>query len=461
MALAVGATGEVYVAGGTNSTDFKGTASDGGVGSALQGPSDGFVARLSSSGKSLDWLLFVGGTREDELMNMLQGPSGELFVIGQTKSEDLPARVGALDPLNGWEGFAAHINPSVPGTAWSAYIQGPDDQAMSDLAFDPGSSGILYVTGTRLQGTAAQDAFLGTISGATSGATRLQSLIPVGGSGRDEGHALVLAPSEVQVWGTTWSNDFPMAGASQAGDVFVAVFPEWLSNPSMPLEKAALFGGPEDDELRSATMDSAGHIYVGGVTTSRRFPVPGGFDTDMGSGDFVDGFVARVRLDAKPASVEWGSFVGGSQYDEVLVVRADNQEPDRLFIGGYTGSDDLRYSPSGYNPKQSNGGYDMFLLSVDVKALPDGGTAEPDAGSEVPDAGPGEPDAGTGQPDAGAGAPDAGTEGPRSPLGWSCGATDGRGGPGALSVVMLTGLGLFVSRRQRQEGSVITIPGRR
>ncbi|WPB75564.1 hypothetical protein KYC5002_42045 [Archangium violaceum] len=447
-ALSVGASNEVYVAGVTKSADFQVLLADGGVRSSLKGSSDGFVARLSSTGRTLEWLLHVGGSGEDELRNMVRAPSGMLFVTGNTRSDDLPNPVGAKLPVSTWDGFAARVDPAGPQTDWSLYIQSPDEDRMYDIAFRSQTTGILYVTGSRLQGTAAGDAILATISGASASAgTKLQSVIPIGGSGLDQGRALVLTPEEVQVWGTTESNDFPDAGGfKKEADLFVAVFPDWFINSSMPQSRALRFGGSLRDELRTATMDSAGNIYVGGVTYSRDFPVPGGFDTRMQPDDVVNGFVARARIDPE-LSVDWGSYVGGLQYDEVFTLRADNQQADRLFIGGRTSST-LDYSDAGYNPGRPGGDLDMLLMAVEVIVPPDAG---PGGGGEGEDGGDGGADAGDGGGDGGTdggdGGPDAQPD-PVSPLGWSCGAAGSGGGWNALALGVLAGLALLVSRRR-------------
>jgi hypothetical protein len=221
-----------------------------------------------------------------------------------------------------------------------------------------------------------------------------------------------------------------------------------------------VLGGDADEVGRTVTL-SNNEIYLGGTTFSLNFPVDGGVDTDFGTGA-KEGFVARiVRMSGTSTPVmQWSSLVGGSGEDEVIALQGDSQ--GRLFIGGNTTSLDLvppevpSSSLPGTRPAGEAGG--LFLMLVDPNApSPDAGAgadAGVDAGMDAGvgagmDAGvdAGMDDAGT---DAGVDAGvDAGTPGQQSPLGWSCGASDSSGGPGALVLGSLVGLVLLASRRQR------------
>lgn len=467
-AILVGSANEVYVAGTTTSPNLRGRLADGGVGDSLQGGSDGFVARLSPSGAALDWLIHVGGSSDDTVNKLVSNGAGKLFAVGETLSGDLPRVAGRpiTLPVVDWEGFVTSIDVTQPRTDWFVVHQAAGDESVLDVAYKNEVGGLVYFTGgTRSLTDTSRDAFLGTIVGADGDTPVFQSrIVRLGGSQSDEGRALSFTPSDVVMWGYTDSPTFPADAGSRKGpsDIFVAVIGDWLgSSGNMPVKQSLLIGGSNGEELFSVTTDSSGRFYLGGSTTSPDFPVRNAFDSQHEVG--LDGFVARVRLDVEPA-VQWASFVGGTDFEEVYALKVDDLNEDRLFIGGYTASSNLRYSDAGYRPSQI-GNQDMFLMAVDVNALPDGGRLDPDAvesddggvggpdGSVGgPDGSVGEPDGSVGGPDGGVGGPDAGgdggTEGPRSPLGWSCGATDTGGGPRALALGVLVGLALFVSRRK-------------
>jgi hypothetical protein len=471
-AILVGSANEVYVAGTTTSADLRGRLADGGVGDSLQGDSDGFVARLRPSGAALDWLIHIGGSNDDTVNKLVSNGAGKLFAVGETLSGDLPRVAGnpMTLPVEDWEGFVTRISINQPATDWFIVHQATGDETVLDVAYRNTGGGLVYFTGgTRSLTDTSRDAFLGTIVSANGATPVFQSrLVRLGGSQSDEGRALSLTPSEVVMWGTTLSPNFPADAGTRSGpsDIFAAVVGDWLaSSGNMPVNKSLLIGGRNGEDLYSVTRDSSGRFYLGGSTNSPDFPVRNAFDSQQEVG--LDGFVARVRLDVEPA-VQWASFVGGTGFDEVYAVKADDLNESRLFMGGYTTSADLRYSDAGYRPSPL-GDEDMFLLAVDVNALPDGGRLDPDVivggpdgsvggpdgsvggpdGSVGgPDGSVGGPDGGTGEPDAGVGVEDAGTEGPRSPLGWSCGSSESGGGPRALALTTLAGLALLVSRRR-------------
>src|SRR5262245_58931259 len=91
------ATGNVYVAGPTNSVDFPGIT--GGAqtvpGGGLQ---DAFVARLNAGLTTLDQATFFGGTDADTPFAMAIAPTtGDVYVTGRTSSIDLPGTNGGAE----------------------------------------------------------------------------------------------------------------------------------------------------------------------------------------------------------------------------------------------------------------------------------------------------------------------------------------------------------------------------
>jgi hypothetical protein len=437
--LFVGSLGEIYIAGHTASTDIQVSADDGGMASAPNGLSDGFVGVLSANGRNLEWALLVGGSGAERLNKVIPGPSGKVFVAGETTSGDLPKVVGpAMGPIQGWEGFAARVDLTTRRMDWSVTVQGTGNDTVNDIAYRDALNGILYMTGgTQPDASTSHEAFLKTTAGASTGTTVTYAPVTLGGSGVDEGRALSLTAGDVVVWGETKSATFPGGSRRGLSDIFVAVFEDWVSNTMTPVRGTSLLGGVQGESLYTVTAGPPGLFYLGGSTTSSDLPVDGGFDTEMEVSG-VEGFVMRVRLEEEP-TVEWASFIGGTGFDEVLALQVDNKNPDRLFIGGTTTSSNLKYSDQGYNPGTNAGGEDIFLVAVDLKASPSS-----DAGTGP--GGDGGTDAGTG-PGADGGA-DAGMGGLVSPLGWSCGASGSSGGMGALALGSLAGLALLASRRR-------------
>src|SRR5262249_59000180 len=90
IALAIApTTGDVYVAGFTDSTNLPGTS--GGAQRALRGPRDAFVARLNGSLTSLEQATYLGGRGVDTAVALaLAPPPGDAYVAGATAAPHLP-----------------------------------------------------------------------------------------------------------------------------------------------------------------------------------------------------------------------------------------------------------------------------------------------------------------------------------------------------------------------------------
>ncbi|MCH8267392.1 MAG: SBBP repeat-containing protein, partial [Acidobacteria bacterium] len=87
LAIAVDSSGNAYVAGGTNSTDFP-TANPFLV--AKVGSFDAFVAKLNAAGSALRYSTFLGGTGEDIGRGIAVDATGNAYVTGNTLSTNFP-----------------------------------------------------------------------------------------------------------------------------------------------------------------------------------------------------------------------------------------------------------------------------------------------------------------------------------------------------------------------------------
>ena len=78
--IAVDSSGSAYVAGETSSTDFPSTAES--FDPSFNGEVDAFVGKLSSSGSSLTYATYIGGTGRDLARAIAVDASGRAFVTG-------------------------------------------------------------------------------------------------------------------------------------------------------------------------------------------------------------------------------------------------------------------------------------------------------------------------------------------------------------------------------------------
>jgi hypothetical protein len=96
-----------------------------------------------------------GGSDDDTVADMLLLPDGDLIVVGQTESEDLPGIAGAVDADYGaagpgsakndfGDGFVARLSPDGSAVRWASYVGGAGTDAATAVAAMP-DGGIVVV----------------------------------------------------------------------------------------------------------------------------------------------------------------------------------------------------------------------------------------------------------------------------------------------------------------------------
>lgn len=84
--LSLGPTGDIYVGGGTESSDFVSPAACAGtIGTSNQGGTDGFVARFSNNGSTLIKATYLGTNTIDQVYGLKFDNKGFPYVTGQTR----------------------------------------------------------------------------------------------------------------------------------------------------------------------------------------------------------------------------------------------------------------------------------------------------------------------------------------------------------------------------------------
>ena len=141
-------TGDVYVAGFTNSTDFPGTSGGAQV-SHRGGFRDAFVARLSADLRTLRQSTYLGGSDWDEAYTLAVHPTtGDVYVAGNTSSDDFPGTSGGAQTGSGGliDAFVARLNSGLTQILQATYLGGSDSDYAHNLAIHP-TTGEVYVAG--------------------------------------------------------------------------------------------------------------------------------------------------------------------------------------------------------------------------------------------------------------------------------------------------------------------------
>jgi len=193
--ITVDASGCAYVAGETGSTDFPTQNPY----QTDQGAYDVFVTKLSSSGSSLIYSTYLGGSNRDRGEDIAVDASGCAYVTGRTISTDFPTEnpYQAINEGNSDDVFITKFSSSGNSLIYSTYLGGTSDDDGFNIILD--ASECAYVIGTTEstdfptvnpyqthQGYG--DAFIAKLS---SSGTSLVYSTYLGGSEYDEGYGLM------------------------------------------------------------------------------------------------------------------------------------------------------------------------------------------------------------------------------------------------------------------------------
>jgi len=368
------ATGDVYVAGVTYSTDFPNTI--GGARGSSGGNGDAFVARLNPDLTLILQSTYLGGSYEDRATALAVNPkTGDVYVVGNTLSPDFPKATGWAQGNNngGLDAFVARLNSSLTQLLQSTYLGGSGwDEALA-IAVNP-TTGDVYVAGNTLStdfpktASGAQsikslgsDAFVSRLN---SNLTRIFQSTYLGGSGLDEALAITIHPTtgDVYVAGRTSSTNFPGTnGGAQASnnggsDAFVAKL-----NPNLTkiLQSTYLGGGDDDEALAIAVHPTTGEIYVAGTTLSSDFPkTADGAKSIKSLGS--DAFVSR--LNSSLTQILQSTYLGGEDDDEALAI-AVHPTTGEIYVAGRTASTNFPGTNGGAQAG-NNGGFDAFVARL-------------------------------------------------------------------------------------------------
>jgi hypothetical protein len=284
------------------------------------------------------------------------------------------------------------LNASGNGLAYSTYLGGAGNNATStpsahgdvSQAIAINSSGNAYVTGYTWSANfptttgAFQTAFKGSASISNAFVTQLNSTgtalaysTYLGGSGSngagDYGNAIAVdASGDAFVAGSTASGDFPASSAAfqtslhGTSNAFVTEL-----NPAGAGEVYSTFlGGSGADSAQAIAVDTSGHAYVGGRTSSTDFPTSA--SAMEGAGVSNDGIFAQWGLNAFAAklspngsSLVYSTFIEGAS---ASIAGLAIDSAGNLYLAGST-------TPAG----SGSSGY--FQPTADALPAPAGGNS--------------------------------------------------------------------------------------
>jgi hypothetical protein len=381
------ASGNAYVVGFTNSTDFP-------VVRALQqaiggGRYDAFVTKLDSSGAHAVYSTFLGGAQDDDALGVHVDSSGSALVTGQTSSVDFPTTSGVVQgayaggALRLFDAFVARLSPDGNTLEFSTYLGRADQDLGTSVTSD--SAGFVYVAGRTESvdfptvnplpsSRPGQEMFVCKLDSMATHfvySTHLGGTDYVGNYRETPTGLAVDATGCVYVIGIAASRDFPIYKSLQfkygggRADAFVTK----IAPRGDRLVYSTYLGGKDIDIGAGGTgiaLDASGVAYIAGTTTSDDFPTTSGALQRSLRGRF-DTFVARITdfyeltWDAPDANASIGtSTVAGPPAPRNLVALvapegrlADTHAPARP-RAPLTGYNVYRSSAPGVMPTPAN-----------------------------------------------------------------------------------------------------------
>jgi hypothetical protein len=305
VALARDGSGDIFVGGYMNSTDFPFFTDP----NFTPEQNRVFVARLDATGSVLRWATLLGGWHSALVFRGLAAaPDGGVALVGQTVSPDFPTTPGAYQrTAKGEDVFVARLNSS-GGLVFSTFLGGFGSEDAYGVGFDP--SGSIIVGGT----TSSAD--FPTTPGAID---------------------------------RTYAEPTNAAEGDAHGDVYLTRF----TSDGSAVTYSTYIGGQSADVLEDMVVDSLGYVTIVGWITGHNVEV---FPTTSDAFDRTwngsqDCFLARIKPDGAGAGdLKYSTLIGGSNMDNFYGVAVDPNNPALVTAVGMTWSDNFPVTPGVVDP---------------------------------------------------------------------------------------------------------------
>ncbi len=344
--IAVDSSGNAYVTGWTDSTDFNTV-------NPIEGDSAGrdvFVLKISENAgvPSLDFSTYLGGSGLDQGESLALDTQGNIYVAGWTQSTDFDT----VNPLEGDSGFndafvfKLEETPTGPSLVYSTYLGGSLNDEAYSIAVDP--SGNAYVAGRTFSSDfdtvntldtpdLSSDFFVFKLE-ENAGVLNLAYSTYLGGSGAEEMSGIAVdATGGAYVTGYTTSTNLelvnPIEGDSGDGtwDAYIFKLQEIAGFPVIAW--STYLGGSAADFAQSIAIDSSGNAFVAGYTLSNDFDLVNEIEGDSAG---TDVFVVKLNDSPTGPTVSYSTYLGGDGNDRAFALALDSN--DDALIAGWTTS---------------------------------------------------------------------------------------------------------------------------
>jgi hypothetical protein len=346
-AMAVDASGQAYVAGWTDSSDFPTTTnapdrSIGGTSTPPIGyPIDAFVAKLNAGGSNLVFSTYLGGAAADDATAIALDASNNVYVTGFTFSTNFQWTANAFQKESGvtnWtyqayynaNAFVAEIAACGTNLLYSSYLGGTNYDIGEGIALDNANN--IYVAGfTASVNFPNTNSFQESLNGATN--------------------------------------------ATPASDAFVARFSPGFSN----LVYSTFLGGTNDDRASHLAVDGSGNAYVTGWTVSTNFPNTVTNQTVLhndltnntvfGFRVTTNAFLTQITWNGTNAAIGYSTVFGGTNVGIDIGYGVAVDPAGNVFVCGASSSQGFpALNSAGDFAATNSGGFDAFVIAFATNA---------------------------------------------------------------------------------------------
>jgi gliding motility-associated-like protein len=287
-------------------------------------PCDMAISKYDSSGSTLIWATYLGGTDNDYPHSLVVDKDEQLIILGSSYSPDFPTDSLAFDTTyNGMADIVVvKLNKDATELVGSTYLGGNDNDGVLEGAlvynFADNFRGDIYVDNN-------DDIWLASCS-------------------RSEDFPIK-------------QNAFqPTLADTGSYDGVVAR----LSGNLRQLIWSSYFGGAGDDAFYSLSTDKSNAILVAGGTRSNNLPVGANAYQQFFSGGLADGMM--LKFNDSSYVVQNASYFGTNAYDQVYFIDTDLK--NRIYIFGQTRGN-LSMSPGVYGAANRSQFITMFNDRMD------------------------------------------------------------------------------------------------
>ena len=362
-AIAVDTSGNAYVTGFTNSTNFPITAGAP-QGSFPAGAStNAFVAKVNAAGTALVYSTYLGGSGSFWGRGIALDPSGNAYVTGTAQaSGSIPFPL--VSPLSSTPsaGFLTKVNTSGTAFAYSTYLSAGIGYS---IAVD--SSANAYIAGTT--GTVAApspaQAYVLKVNAGGVGIDYGPVLLGSSGAGlQSVGFGIALdSQNDAYVTGMTNDPHFPVtSGAAQTayGGGLTDAFAVKLGPiGALPPVYATYIGGIGSNILpergSGIGVDGLGYAYVAGTTQCIGFPV-----TNAITGARNGSPAVLMKGSLSGSTSTWTPNAMAGNFDQVTALAFDSSGDI------YAGSTAVNVTTGGGIYKSTNGGATFFAATSGI-----------------------------------------------------------------------------------------------